>query len=140
MSKRETIINYIISMFEKDVEFSTVTRIVKPFDMISITEMPQLCIIDGEEIRNYQGKIINCIFSVNLRIIDDKERLYKTKKELNYLIEHVVNKLEADPLLGGTCSLPLEIVRIDTDEGWLYPFTFANIVCNTNYRDTRCNL
>lgn len=133
MSEREDIINYILNLINDFPEVNTVTRVVKSFDALSTSELPQITVIDGEEIRNYEGPRMIAAFQVHLRIIDDRSNVNKVSTFLNDLISQIEKRIENDPYLGGHSAFPIRIIRIDTDEGWMFPFMFANIVLETYY-------
>lgn len=133
-SAREEIVRYIVELLTNNVkDLTTVTRVVRPLDAISTAELPMAVVIDGDETRDYQGARMIAHFQVHIRLIDDRSQFNKTSTFLNNLIYKVESLLENDPYLGGKSAFPVEILRIETDEGWLYPFTFANIVVLTHY-------
>ena len=133
MSERNKIINYFVEKLSTIDELSKVTTLVKPLDALSTTELPMVIIIDGDETREYSGARMLAYFDVHLRIIDDRSNHHKEPFFVNQLISKIEKLLEEDPYLGGLSVAPIEIDRIETDEGWLYPFTFANIVVKTTY-------
>ncbi len=133
-SERENIVQYITNLLTENInELTTVTRVVRPLDAISPAELPMAIVIDGDESRDYQGARMIATFQVHIRLIDDRSQFNKTSTFLNSLISNIENLLGKDPYLGGNSAFPVRIFRIETDEGWLYPFTFANIVVSTYY-------
>jgi len=131
---RNNIINYIVELLNNNKNFiKTVTRKYRNIESVRPVETPIVFVIDGIETRRVICNRDLCEFEVILRIIVYNED--NTSEVLNNVIDECISILYSDKQLGGNTLKPLRVLRIETDEGWLYPLGIADIRIQTTYNN-----
>ena len=107
-----------------------VTREALPFDTINLH--PTYMIIEGPEIFEYYGNRVVNWFTVLIRCVHRDERGLTRSEKINKMIKDIRHALVQDVECGGT-STNLEVVSVETDEGWLVPIISAEITLRIQY-------
>jgi len=129
---RNEILNYIVDLINNNkTEIRTVTRRYRNTESIRPYETPIVFVIDGVETRKMVCNRDLCEFEVILRIVVYNED--NTSEILNKAIQESINIIYSDKFLGGNSVKPIKVLRIETDEGWLYPFGIADVRILTAY-------
>lgn len=132
--EREDILNEIVTILSNSLTgVKSVSRVIKDINSYTSVDLPVVTVIGGDEQRNYEGRRMIAVFEVVIRIIDREDGVTKSMEGLNNIISQVENVLEDNPYLNGKSIFPVRLTRIETDEGWLFPFTMASIYVETYY-------
>lgn len=129
---RNEILNYITNLLNSNKNVvKTVTRQYSLLTDFRPFELPVVMVVDGIEVRENGCNRDICNFEVILRIVVYNED--NTSEILNQCIEECISILYSDKFLGGNSLKAVSVRRIETDEGWLYPYGMADIRVETSY-------
>lgn len=100
-------------------------------------DLPAICILGGSERLSYPGGHREVgFFSVILRGTIEEEPPSTIQTRLEHLIEDCKAAVSLDSTLGGVCQ-DINIVRVDTDEGWAVPRAAFEMEAVVQYARTR---
>jgi len=132
--EREDILNAVVNILSLNlVGVKSVSRVIKDINTYTSIDLPAVTVIGGDEQRNYEGRRMIATFEVIVRVLDKEDGTSKNLETLNGIISQIEKIVEDNPYLDNTSVFPVRITRIETDEGWLFPYTLANIYIETYY-------
>ena len=137
-SERENILDKVVDILASSLTgVRSVSRKIKDLNSYTSLELPAVVVMGGDETRRYNGNRMIATFQVLVRIITNEDGVEKSLSVLNDIISQVETTLENNKCLDGLSILPLQITHIETDEGWMFPFSLATIFVETYYSRIR---
>lgn len=108
-----------------------ITRKALHYNEVTTNKSPTIMVIDGEESRRLHGNrvIADCVVILRCVVIDNTPGS-AMMSDLEYDITQVVKN---DLFLGNNLNLPISILTVNTDEGWLTPTHISEIRLSVRY-------
>jgi len=126
-----------------DIRNESVTRMLKPWSEITMSDLPYLIVSDGSESYNYtgMGKRVTNFFTVIIRgIVEDNSN---PSEELNKLIADVKKAILIDLTRGTTNgernASNTMLIRTDTDQGMASPRAVFEMEIQVTYHTLDSN-